>query len=350
MTPVLPYCAVWKATAAKTCRAACFVFASPLIAAALTALVPAGGALAQTQAAPSVASSPPSTVAPAPTGSSSTALPPDASTSRQTPAAPPSTGAATPSSLPELSSSVPRTTAGTGSSVLPHDLSPFGMFMAADVVVKTVMVGLALASLATWTILLAKVVELFGARRSAGRALSRLADAATLREAAATFPSARAIVARLVGAALSEAERSRGLPADGVKDRASALLSRIEARAGRAMGRGTGLLATIGSTAPFIGLFGTVWGIMNSFIGISKTNTTNLAVVAPGIAEALLATACGLVAAIPAVIIYNLFARGITGYRSLLGDASTEVMRLLSRDLDRDEAFEADGVRRHAAE
>jgi biopolymer transport protein ExbB len=80
--------------------------------------------------------------------------------------------------------------------------------------------------------------------------------------------------------------------------------------------RGTGVLATIGATAPFVGLFGTVWGIMNSFIGISKSHTTNLAVVAPGIAEALLATAFGLAAAIPAVVIYNVFARSIAGYRA----------------------------------
>ncbi len=99
--------------------------------------------------------------------------------------------------------------------------------------------------------------------------------------------------------------------------------------------RGTSVLATIGATAPFVGLFGTVWGIMNSFIGISKEHTTNLAVVAPGIAEALLATAFGLAAAIPAVVIYNMFARSISGYRALLGDASAAVLRLVSRDLDR---------------
>ena len=99
------------------------------------------------------------------------------------------------------------------------------------------------------------------------------------------------------------------------------------------MTRGTGLLATIGSTAPFVGLFGTVWGIMNAFIGISESQTTNLAVVAPGIAEALLATALGLVAAIPAVVIYNMFARAIAGYRQVLADASAGVERLVSRDL-----------------
>ena len=108
--------------------------------------------------------------------------------------------------------------------------------------------------------------------------------------------------------------------------------------AGRKISRGTGVLATIGSTAPFVGLFGTVWGIMDSFIGISKAHTTNLAVVAPGIAEALLATALGLVAAIPAVMIYNVLARSTAHYRALIGDASAQVMKLVSRDLDRAQA------------
>ena len=110
--------------------------------------------------------------------------------------------------------------------------------------------------------------------------------------------------------------------------------------------RGTGVLATIGATAPFVGLFGTVWGIMNSFIGISKSHTTNLAVVAPGIAEALLATAFGLAAAIPAVVIYNVFARSIAGYRATLGDAAAEVLRLVRRDLDRPAAATQQAVRR----
>jgi biopolymer transport protein ExbB len=105
------------------------------------------------------------------------------------------------------------------------------------------------------------------------------------------------------------------------------------------MARGSGVLATIGSIAPFVGLFGTVWGIMNSFIGISKSHTTNLAVVAPGIAEALLATAIGLVAAIPAVVVYNVFARSVTGYRGLLGDASASVLQHASRDLERGVLF-----------
>ena len=114
----------------------------------------------------------------------------------------------------------------------------------------------------------------------------------------------------------------------GVKERIASRLERIEAAAGRRMIRGTGILATVGATAPFVGLFGTVWGIMNSFIGISKQHTTNLAVVAPGIAEALLATALGLVAAIPAVVMYNVFSRWTAGYRALQADAAAEILRL----------------------
>ena len=120
---------------------------------------------------------------------------------------------------------------------------------------------------------------------------------------------------------------------DGVKERVASRLERLESAAGRSMLKGTGVLATIGATAPFVGLFGTVWGIMNSFIGISRSQTTNLAVVAPGIAEALLATALGLAAAIPAVVIYNHFSRRIAAYRALVGDTSAAVLRLVSRDL-----------------
>jgi biopolymer transport protein ExbB len=130
---------------------------------------------------------------------------------------------------------------------------------------------------------------------------------------------------------------------EGIKERVALRLARVEADAGRRMTRGTGALATIGATAPFVGLFGTVWGIMTSFIGISKQHTTNLAVVAPGIAEALLATALGLFAAIPAVVIYNVFSRSIAAYRALYGDCTAEVLRLLSRDLDRETSHPAKG-------
>jgi biopolymer transport protein ExbB len=219
--------------------------------------------------------------------------------------------------------------------LLPHDLSPWGMFSNADVVVKSVLSALALASLVTWTAWLAKSIEIAAGKRNVRGGLTLLSRSPSLEVAAAALGAQRSPVSRFVDAALAEARDSAGLAPAGVRERAAAIIARIESRAARKMNWGTGLLGTIGSTAPFVGLFGTVWGIMNSFIGISKANTTNLAVVAPGIAEALLATAVGLAAAIPAVVIYNIFARSIAGYRALLADASTEVLRHLSRDLDR---------------
>nr|WP_276324975.1 tonB-system energizer ExbB [Bradyrhizobium yuanmingense] len=221
---------------------------------------------------------------------------------------------------------------------LPHDLSPWGMFMQADIVVKAVMIGLAFASLVTWTIWLAKGLELMAARRRARSCVRKLVRAGNLeaaREEIEAGWTGKGDVADLMEAAERECRRSPNLSADGIKERLAIALSRIEARAGRDIARGTGLLATIGATAPFVGLFGTVWGIMNSFIGISQSKTTNLAVVAPGIAEALLATALGLVAAIPAVIIYNVFARALASYRALLSDASGEIIQHVSRDLER---------------
>ncbi|MFC4626311.1 tonB-system energizer ExbB [Daeguia caeni] len=236
---------------------------------------------------------------------------------------------------------------------LPHDLSPWGMFMAADVVVKAVMIGLAFASLLTWTIWLAKTLELTAVTRSAKKALKIIGHSATLGEAAQALANVKGTGAILVRSAEDEVRLSLPVLAEvggeGLKERVSSRLSRIEARASRRLSKGTGVLATIGSVGPFVGLFGTVWGIMNSFIGISESQTTNLAIVAPGIAEALLATAIGLVAAIPAVVIYNVLVRAITGYKALLADASAGVERLVSRDLD----FRAAGIREsklHAAE
>ncbi|WP_424469978.1 tonB-system energizer ExbB [Parvibaculum sp.] len=221
---------------------------------------------------------------------------------------------------------------------LPHDLSPWGMFLGADIVVKAVLIGLAFASVLTWTIWLAKSFELSGARRRARGAMRALSSVATLPEALAAVGKGDGPTQALVRAADLEMRVSADVSAtdkDGIKERVASRLERIEAAAGRRMSIGTGLLATIGATAPFVGLFGTVWGIMNSFIGISQSQTTNLAVVAPGIAEALLATAIGLVAAIPAVVIYNMFARAIAAYRAGIADVAAEVLRLVSRDLDR---------------
>lgn len=217
---------------------------------------------------------------------------------------------------------------------VPHDLSISGMFMAADAVVKAVMAGLVLASVLTWTVWIAKTRELYSAKKRIRSSIEDLSKAASLNEAAVRVKGGE--VGELIHAARSELRLSGDLSAKaGVKERVALSLDRVEASAGRRLRKGTGVLATIGSTAPFVGLFGTVWGIMNSFIGISKTQTTNLAVVAPGIAEALLATAAGLVAAIPAVVIYNHFARSISDTKAELSDVSTEIQKLVSRDMDR---------------
>ena len=273
----------------------------------------------------------PAAEAPSATAPQSAAAPPAA--------APPATGPV--SSSPDIALKLPR------------DLSPWGMFMAADIVVKAVMVGLAFASVLTWTIWFAKAIELMLARRRLRTAIEKLAHAKSWSEANVRTKGRDVGVAAMLRAADTELRMSADAhSATGIKERIASRLERLEAAAGRQMIRGTGILATIGATAPFVGLFGTVWGIMNSFIGISKSHTTNLAVVAPGIAEALLATALGLVAAIPAVVMYNMFSRWIAGYRALHADAAAEILRIVSRDLDRG-AFDqhpADRRRAMAAE
>jgi len=217
-----------------------------------------------------------------------------------------------------------------------RELSPWSMFLSADVVVKAVIVGLALASLMTWTIFIAKMIELSRIRRRLRHALTLIKDARSVAEAQFALGASRTVLSSLLAAAIREARSSAGISSDaGIKERASSSFAEIARAEARRIRLGMGLLATIGATSPFIGLFGTVWGIMNSFIGISRSQTTNLAVVAPGIAEALLATAIGLAAAIPAVIIYNHFARVTKGYLELVGRASGAAGRLLSRDLER---------------
>ena len=232
----------------------------------------------------------------------------------------------------------PDATATPAVSTLPqaHDLSPWGMYLMADWVVKAVMIGLALASLATWTVLIAKSRELHGLVRRQKQAFAIVNEAQGLSDANQRLEESRSVT-DLAHAAAEELRLSADTLADpeGIKERVASRLDRIEAARGRKAARGTSILATIGAVAPFVGLFGTVWGIMNSFIGIAESQTTNLAVVAPGIAEALLATAIGLVAAIPAVVIYNHFARQISAYRALVGDTSAAVLRLVSRDLSR---------------
>jgi biopolymer transport protein ExbB len=274
---------------------------------------------------------------------SSSYSPPGAATN--SPAAP-ATSVATPAPAAAQETAVPATDAAPASSsavsigaaMLPRDLSPWGMFLNADIIVKVVMVGLLFASLVTWTVWLAKNFELWRAMRKGRAALAILNETRSLAEANGRLgagKNARETVARLLRTAVQEVQASPHPDPDALKERISWLLERVEAGASRSIGRGMGLLASIGATAPFVGLFGTVWGIMNSFIGISNAHTTNLAVVAPGIAEALLATALGLFAAIPAVVIYNVFSRSIGGYRAMLADGSALVMRLVSRDCER---------------
>ncbi|MET3716156.1 tonB-system energizer ExbB [Pseudomonas sp. PvP001] len=259
--------------------------------------------------------------------SNATAAPGQAAPASQ-PAATPAPSAEQPA--PAEQALVEDTTLGMG-----HDLSPWGMYQNADIVVKAVMIGLAIASIITWTIWIAKGFELLGAKRRLKGEIAALKKAATLKQASETASRKGTLANLLVHDALEEMHLSANArEREGIKERVSFRLERLVAACGRNMSMGTGVLATIGSTAPFVGLFGTVWGIMNSFIGIAKTQTTNLAVVAPGIAEALLATALGLVAAIPAVVIYNVFARSIAGYKAQVSDASAQVLLLVSRDLD----------------
>jgi biopolymer transport protein ExbB len=258
---------------------------------------------------------------------------------------------ATPAQAP-ASSAVPQASAGTsGAAAAPaeseskllksttgalRELSPWSMFLSADVIVKAVMIGLAFASLVTWTIFIAKMIELTVVQRKLRAALAKVSDARSLAEAQFALGAKGSVLSSLLAAAMREARLSAGISSDGgIKERAASSFAEIVRAEARRIRLGMGLLATIGATSPFVGLFGTVWGIMNSFIGISKSQTTNLAVVAPGIAEALLATAIGLVAAIPAVIIYNHFARLTKGYLELVNRASGAAGRLLSRDLDR---------------
>ncbi|AWL96668.1 MULTISPECIES: tonB-system energizer ExbB [Bradyrhizobium] len=288
---------------------------------------------AQTQppSAPAQSTAQPAPAGPAPAAPAATtpAVPAPSASTAATPVAPtvPSAAAVSTTAKPD---------AAAGIAPAMKELSPWVMFMSADVIVKAVMIGLAFASLMTWTVFIAKSIELSVASSKLRSALKKVAETRSLAEAQMALGAKEGILPSFLAAALREARMSAGLSSDaGIKERAASSFSEIVRAEARRIRIGMGVLATIGSTSPFVGLFGTVWGIMNSFIGISKSQTTNLAVVAPGIAEALLATAIGLVAAIPAVIIYNHFSRVTKGYLELVSRASGAAGRLLSRDLDR---------------
>ncbi|WP_337237352.1 tonB-system energizer ExbB [Proteus faecis] len=246
----------------------------------------------------------------------------------------------------ENSENAPSTTENTPSEAQPEmvagggfaeDLSVMGMYRNADLVVKSVMIGLLLASIVTWALFFAKGSYLISLRRRLRNETAQLVEAKSLNDALAIskkFGHKSATADFFNDAGLERTYSRESKVASGIKERVEMRMERRVAAIIRELGRGNGYLATIGAISPFIGLFGTVWGIMNSFIGIAHSQTTNLAVVAPGIAEALLATAIGLIAAIPAVIIYNIFARMIAGYRGEIGDIATGVVTLVSRDLD----------------
>lgn len=186
------------------------------------------------------------------------------------------------------------------------ELSPWVMFMSADIIVKAVMIGLAFASLVTWTVFIAKSIELSVASGRLRSALRTISEVRSLAEAQMALGTKGGILPSFLAAALREARMSAGLSSDsGIKERAASSFAEIMRAEARRIRIGMGFLATIGSTSPFVGLFGTVWGIMVSFSAIAEAKDTSLAVVAPGIAEALAATAIGLAAAIPATVGYN---------------------------------------------
>ena len=217
--------------------------------------------------------------------------------------------------------------------VIPSDMSIGGMFLQADWVVKLVMVGLLIASLVTWTVFIAKALELRRATAAEAAVHDQVIGLRSLKDAQDTGKLA---ATPLVREAVAELQLSADAlhDGDGIKERVLSRFDRHEAAVARRMTRGVNILATIGATAPFVGLFGTVWGIMNSFIGIAEKQTTNLAVVAPGIAEALLATALGLVAAIPAVLAYNKISTDLSRFAARLEGFASEFGAILSRQTE----------------
>ncbi len=233
-----------------------------------------------------------------------------------------------------LSAVVAEAAAGAG----PTRLDPIELFWDADIVVKAVMIGLILASIWTWMIIVSFSMRIGGLSKKSRAYEADFWDTND-REAALSKRQRSAVPsARVAGAGLDEWRRSTkggGVDRVAARDRiASAMESQVAHEADELAGR-LGFLATTGSVAPFVGLFGTVWGIMNSFFQIGAQQSASLAVVAPGIAEALFATAIGLFAAIPAVIAYNRFSNSVNQYEARLQRFADKVHAGLSRDLDK---------------
>jgi biopolymer transport protein ExbB len=224
-------------------------------------------------------------------------------------------------------------------------LTPIQMFLDAEPVVKVVMIGLILASIFSWTLLVTKIFEFGSLNKKSDAYLEAFRGARTIADIGRISSSEEFEgnpMADMAAAATQEVELSRqaGLAVSGAhRDstilRAITAISAVQGALSKRLSSGMTFLASVGSAGPFIGLFGTVYGIMNSFIGIANTNTTNLAVVAPGIAEALLATGIGLFAAIPAVIFYNYFQTRISGYGSRSEGFVAELTNVISRQLDK---------------
>ncbi len=258
------------------------------------------------------------------------------------PAAPAAAPAAAPSDQPAGSESAEGLKVGGSAN---GKLTPIVMFMQADLVVKIVMIGLLACSIGTWMLLVIKLVEFNSLKKSSDSFLESFRGAKSITDMGRIAESeefAGNPLADMAAAAASEVELSRqaglhvsGEHRDSTITRASAAIGAVQSSLARRLSGGMQFLASVGANAPFIGLFGTVYGIMNSFIGIANTNTTNLAVVAPGIAQALLATGIGLFAAIPAVIFYNLFQTQITGYGSRSEGFVAELINAVSRQLDK---------------
>lgn len=282
--------------------------------------------LAMAGAAALMASSPVLAQAPAePTPAASTAAP----------AAAPATPEADPASMNEA----------VGGGHHGGGITPISMFMEATVVVKVVMAGLLLASILSWTLLLIKLFEFGSLNRKTDTFLETFRGARTIADMRAVATQEEFDgnpLADMAAAATEEIELSRqsglsvtGDHLDSALGRAQAAVAAVQSGLAKRLSGGQQFLASVGSIGPFVGLFGTVYGIMNSFIGIAESNTTNLAVVAPGIAEALLATGIGLFAAIPAVVFYNYFNTRIAGYGTRADGFAAELLNGISRQLDK---------------
>jgi biopolymer transport protein ExbB len=213
------------------------------------------------------------------------------------------------------------------------DITPITMFIEASIVVQVVMVLLLLWSVITWAIMISKLSFFSGLNGSTNRFLNAFRSAGSLQDAAKAASrnfKSNPLAKMLIVAAEEIAAGKKG----GVSGRVAQRMQIVQAEAGEELSSGMGIFATVGSIAAFVGLFGTVWGIMNSFIGIAQTQTTNLAVVAPGIAEALFATGIGLFAAVPAVIFYNMFARRIGSYQTRMDNFANEVSVRVAREFE----------------